>query len=147
MVVDAYYCFKLKPKVCVEKPCFSLKRLSKVGNNDLLNVVFEYFDTVNVFKLGPIENANGYMAYSIKGAGPVLEYGPIIFATSVQSGGYGSVKSLKKDDAILFRRLRDGVFEVYVFKGRYTSSILLLQMLKDGVFNYEIEKIKAKISE
>jgi len=131
----------------MEKPCFSLERLSKVGNNDLLNLVFEYFDAIDVFKLGPIENANGYMAYSVKGKGPVLEYGPIIFETSVQSQGFGLVRSLKKDDAILFRRLKDGVFEVYVFNGRYTSSILLLQMFKDGVFNYEIEKIKARISE
>lgn len=145
MIIDAFYSFSLKPIVNSER--YTMKRQLKVGSNDLLNLVFEYFESIQVRKIGPIDNANGYIAYSVEGKGSFLEYGPIIFQTSLQSVGYGLVRSSKKDDAILFRRLKDGVFEVYVFKGRYTSSILLLQMLKDGVFNYEIEKIKARISE
>ncbi|MBB6273139.1 hypothetical protein HDF26_003599 [Pedobacter cryoconitis] len=145
MIINSFYNFNLNSRKPSELS-YTVERISKVGNNDILNLFFENYEEVEVNKLGPIEALNGYIAYTIKTLGRSLVNNPIIFETSASLKDYGIVKTLKKSDAMLFRILDSDIFEVYVFNGRYSSQVLLLQMLKDGSLNTAIESIKAKIA-
>lgn len=145
MIINSVYCFQIKV-INEQRQVYSIESMSKFGNHDLLNLVFEYFETIVLNKIGPIDNADGYIAYSVKGIGPLLEYGPIVFDTYVQSEDFGLVRSQKKDDAILFKMSKAGMLEVYVFNNKYSSRLLLLQMLRDGAFSHSIEEIKTIIN-
>ena len=140
MVINAFYSFKINADVP-----HAIKRISKVGDNDIFNLLFARYEEVEVNKLGPIEALNGYIAYTIKTLGRSLVNNPIIFESSASLKDYGIVKTLRKSDAMLFRILDSGIFEVYIFNGRYSSQVLLLQMLKDGLLDTAIESIKEKI--
>lgn len=145
MVITAIYNFKLRAKQ-VGTESYIIERLFKVGNNRVLNQVFEEYKSIVVKKIGPLNSAFGYTAYTFKGI--KLDNGeePIAFEVSTASGTVGLVRSSKKDDAILFKKFDEGIVEVYVFPDRYSSSSLLLQMLNDGAFNQIIENLKKKVA-
>ncbi|MFA4866709.1 MAG: hypothetical protein WC623_00855 [Pedobacter sp.] len=145
MVINSVYNFQIKA-INDQKQVYSIEALSKFGNHDMLNLVFEYFEAIDLNKIGPVDNASGYIAYSVKKIGSLLEYEPIIFETSIQSQAFGLVRSLKKDDAILFKMSHGGMLEVYVFNNKYSSRLLLLQMLRDGAFDHMIEEINEVIN-
>lgn len=144
MVIDAFYSFKLE----VKSPSlsnYSIKRLCKAGNNEIFNAIFSNSDEIEIVKYGPIKDLSDYIGYATKDLNKISDYRPILFGTSVLAEGYGLVKTEGKEDAILFLMLEESIFEVYIFKGKYSSSILLLQMLKDGALNNLVESVKAKI--
>jgi hypothetical protein len=144
MVISAFYSFKVHSK----KTCsgvFSIERMLKVGNNGILNFTFENYDSLVFRKLGPIESAGGYTAYFLFGNELIGQNTPIAFEVSGLSKNIGLVRSVEKEDAVLFRSFDDGIIEVYVFVGRYSSSSLLLQMLNDGSFDKSIAEIKGKV--
>lgn len=145
MVITAIYTFKLHAKQ-VGTEFYIIERLFKVGNNSVLNQVFEEYNSIGVKKIGPLDSACGYSAYAFTGIKFENEEEPIAFEMSTASGTVGLVRSRKKDDAILFKKLDEGIVEVYVFADRYSSSSLLLQMLNDGAFNQIIENLKKKVA-
>jgi hypothetical protein len=125
---------------------YIIKRLFKVGNDSVMNQVFEEHKSIGVKKIGPLDSACGYTAYAFTGIKFENGEEPIAFEMSTASGTVGLVRSRKKNNAILFKKLDEGIVEVYVFADRYSSSSLLLQMLNDGAFNQMIENIKKKVA-
>jgi len=139
MVVSAFYSLQLIDKGN-DSGKFLVKRLQRVGYNAEMHKLFDNFQSIVVKKLGPIESACGYTGYSFEESGN----GPVIFEMCFGDENVGLVKTLYTDDAILFLQKQNAVFEIYVFEGKYSSSILLLQMLKDGEFGQSIEEIKKR---
>lgn len=144
MVIDSFYSFNIQNKESNQLG-YLIERMFKVGNNDIFNMMFENAETLQISKLGPIESINNYVAYTIKSLGKSMVPNPVIFETSPLLHDCGIVKTLKKGDAILFKILNPRIFEVYIFDGKYSSQVLLLQMLKDGSLDDAIELIKSRI--
>jgi hypothetical protein len=144
MVIDSLYSFNIQNRES-NPPVYFIERMFKVGNNDIFNMMFENAEIVEITKLGPIKSINNYLAYTIKSLGKSILPNPVIFETSTLLQDCGIVKTSKKGDSILFKLSNPGIFEVYIFNGKYSSQLLLLQMLKDGSLDDAINLIKSRI--
>ena len=116
-----------------------LTRLSKVGNSEPWNTVFEDVDSCSFRKLGPLPSAEDRIVYVIDiDKSSHRDKRSIVLQTSTFLYPIGIGHEASDNDSYLFRISSDNVFEVFVADTAGVDDGILIQMFMDGSLAEEI---------
>lgn len=137
---------KFKISEIGEKNGLGITRLSKVGNSEPWNAVFEHTDRCFVRKIGPLDSAEDRIIYTIDfDRWSHKNKRTIVLQTSSFLYPIGIGHEASDKSTYLFRITDENVFEVFVADTTGIDDGILIQMFMDGSLAKEVCYLQEKL--
>ena len=122
-----------------------MRRVWKVGNDQTLNPIFEYWERCKFQIYGPIQECNNIVGYVASVTDDSGKHFMLQLKTSAALGDMGVGEARGSEACYLFQLDADYVFTVFVAEGLRNYSHRLFQEFKSGLLSEEIDSLLAQI--